>query len=133
VRFSPYAFVEPKSDRVLHPAELENALADKAVHVWGAFDGSGDPIRMAFATYFRRFVWDADFTSAPQIAVDHPVSHGNTVDNAREAYPRGHFVEFYLPGDPAKAGMDWRALKLVFEKDHGAWMLVGIVHSEWTI
>jgi len=29
-------------------------------------------------------------------------------------------------------GMDWRSLVLIFEEDNVDWLLVGIVHGEWT-
>jgi UDP-N-acetyl-2-amino-2-deoxyglucuronate dehydrogenase len=30
-------------------------------------------------------------------------------------------------------GMDWRSLRLVFEKKNDIWYLVGIIHDQWTI
>jgi (p)ppGpp synthase/HD superfamily hydrolase len=29
--------------------------------------------------------------------------------------------------------MDWRSLRLVFEKKNDIWYLVGIIHDQWTI
>jgi hypothetical protein len=134
VRFSPYAYVDTKTDRVLRAASLESAFADKTVRAWGAFDGSGNPIQLTFARYYARFVYDVDFANAPQVAVDQPLSSGNTTDNAREAYPDAHVVEFYFPGfDEKFEGMDWRALRLVFARARDTWFLVGVIHSEWTI
>jgi hypothetical protein len=35
--------------------------------------------------------------------------------------------------DPEYEGMDWRSLRLVFEKKNDIWYLVGIIHDQWTI
>ena len=45
VRFSPYAFVS-QADVVLMPAQLETARSDPTVYLWGAYDGTGDPISL---------------------------------------------------------------------------------------
>jgi (p)ppGpp synthase/HD superfamily hydrolase len=29
--------------------------------------------------------------------------------------------------------MDWRSLRLVFEKKDDIWYIVGIIHDQWTI
>ena len=130
VRFSPYGYVDIKSDVVLTPAELARSMTDPTKRVWGSYDGRGDPILATFADYRARFVWTHDFTAAPQIAVDRSIGGGNTTDNLAVAYPHAHYVELHFPGfDPKLSGMDWESLRLVFES--GA--LVGIVHAEWTI
>ena len=133
VRFSPYAFVDKEADRVLSRDQLEHAFADRTAYKWGALDGSGDPINLNFARYVQRFVYDVDFERAPQIAVDRALSSGNTTDNTSTVYPSAHVVEYYFPGFDKKAeGFDWRALRLVFERNNGGWFLVGVIHSEWT-
>ncbi|HYF94322.1 MAG TPA: hypothetical protein VD969_19050 [Symbiobacteriaceae bacterium] len=54
-------------------------------------------------------------------------------DNWRAAYPDGFMVEFHFPGFEAKyGGMDWRSLRLVYERLGNAWFLVGIIHGQWT-
>ena len=56
------------------------------------------------------------------------------INNIKEAYPNGQFVEFHITGlEPKYEGIDWRSLKLVFEDVNGTLYLVGIIHSEWTI
>ncbi len=134
VRFSPYTFVDTANDLVFSAADLPAAMNDPTVFTWGAFDGSGEPIEMTFAEYWARFVYDADFARPEIIGFNQIVGHGNTINNIAEVYPGAVVVEYHFSGfDPQYDGMDWRSLRLVLEPFDGAWMLVGIVHDEWTI
>lgn len=136
VRFSPYGYVRvgTEGDRVLTPAELRQAWTDKTVHLWGHYDGSGEPIRLTFAGYFERFVYDKDFAQAPQVGYNRILGRGNTLQNWWQVYPGSILVEYHFPGtDPRYQGMDWRSLRLVFADEGGTWYLVGIIHDEWTI
>ena len=138
VRFSPYSYVDIATDVVLTPADLARAMGDPKVRVWGTHDGKGDPIKETFAGYYATFVWTHDFTVAPDLAVDHLIGQGNTIDNVAQAYPNSHFVELHFPAfDKKYGGLDWESLRLVFEEvpvDGGSELvLVGIVHDEWTI
>jgi len=133
VRFSPYAYVDPKHDQILTAAEMKSAWIDDRFRVWGSYDGTGDPIELTFRDYVDRFVYDADFSAAEQFAVGKRLGgHGGTIDNTEQVYPRATTVEFHLPGTERNAGMDWRSLRLVLEQEGGDWWLVGIVHDEWT-
>lgn len=135
VRFSPYASVLPDEDRVIKRNQLVQMWASKKRYKWGAYDGSGDPIWLTFKKYYRRFIFDHDFSRAKRIAYNPEVmSHGNTPNNIREYYPKAIAIEYYFPGfDTKLSGMDWISLWLVFEKRGSEWYLVGIVHDEWTI
>lgn len=134
VRFSPYAWVDASSDVVLSPAQIEDGFADHTVRTFGAYDGSGDPIQLTFEQYFDRFVYDGDFAGTKDAAVDKSIGGGNTVNNASKAYPGATIVELHIGGtNPKYEGMDWRSLRLVFERDGDRVWLVGIIHDEWTI
>ena len=66
--------------------------------------------------------------------MDLVISSGNSLENVSKAYPSASFVEFYYPGlEEANEGFDWCALKLVLEPYEGNLMLVGVIHSQWTI
>ena len=132
VRFSPYAFVQ-EGDVVLSAEELRGALQEDATRRWGWWDGSGEPIEMSFADYYRNFVYDADFADLGWISLDWAMSGGNTIDNSREFYPGAVIVEFYHPGSAEFTGMDWSALRLVFQQAGERWYLVGVIHASWTI
>ena len=135
VRFSPYAQVLLDQDRVIKKNQLAQMWASTKLYRWGEYDGSGDPIRLSFRKYHRRFIFDHDFSRAESVAYNPAfMSHGNTPNNIQAIYPKTIAVEYYFSGfDPKVSGMDWVSLWLVFEKKGSNWYLVGIVHDEWTI
>ena len=132
LRFSPYAAVKD-TDQVFPAEKISGLLADSTVYAWGGYSGSGEPIDLAFADYYDRFIYDVDFANAPQEALNHRLGVSTTLDNIFEFYQSSMYVEFYFPGfDPQFEGMDWRSLRLVFMQDNGTWYLVGIIHDQWT-
>ena len=134
VTLTPYSTVEPSCDRNLLPAQLVLLPEDDIPYVWGIEDGTGAPIELTGREYFERYVFNADYTAAPETAVDTVLMQGNALENVASAYPEGRFVEYHFPGlDEQMAGYDWCSLKLVFECYQGDWYLVGLVHSEWTV
>ena len=135
VRFSPYASVLLDQDRVIKKGQLAQMWASAKIYRWGEYDGSGDPIRLSFRKYHRRFIFDHDFSHAESVNYN-PASmgHGNTPNNIQAVYPKSIAVGYHFSGfDPKVSGMDWSSLWLVFEKKGSEWYLVGIVHDEWTI
>lgn len=133
VRFSPYAFVRDE-DVVFTPAQLSGAFSDSTVVAWGAYDGSGEPINLTFAAYYQEFIFDQDYTTAEAVSVNERLGQGNSIDNSQEAYPGAMVVEYHFPGfNPEYEGMDWVSLRLVFQEFEGRWVLVGIIHDQWTI
>jgi len=134
VRFSPYGYVNVTTDRVYSAQDLETAMQDQAVYNWGAFDGTGDPIDMDFDDYYDRFIYDQDFADPHMIGNNTVIGTGNTLVNISQVYPNASFVEFHFTGfDSMYEGMDWRSLRLVMEEQNGDWVLLGIIHDEWTI
>jgi hypothetical protein len=128
VRFVPYRAPDA-TDVVLDAAKVNTAFNDPTRRTWGAYDGSGEPIEGRFTDYFDQFVGDVDFARAP---------HAGEVQPANEllagGFRGGMVVEYRFDGfDPKFEGMDWRALRLVFEHEDGRWWLVGVVHDQWMI
>jgi hypothetical protein len=133
LRFSPYATVKD-TDQVFAAEKVVGLMIDSTAYLWGNYDGSGEPINLTFADYYPKFIYDEDFANAPQIALNHRLGTGNSIDNIFEYYQSSIFVEFYFPEfDPQYAGMDWRSLRLVFTQQGDDWYLVGIIHDQWTI
>ncbi|WP_233281082.1 MULTISPECIES: hypothetical protein [Paenibacillus] len=135
VRFSPYAHVDLENDQTLSREELTEALSRDTARVWGHFAGSGHVIELPYAEYHKQFVYDARFLEDAEVHVNQSIGKGTTVNNLNEVYPEEthDYVEFYIDGvDPQYEGIDWRSLRLVFEKNDMDRSLVGIVHDEWT-
>ena len=132
LRFSPYAFVED-DEVVLSPSEVASLASDATVRNWGEYQAVGGPISGTYAEYAAEFVLDADFASAPSISFGERLGTGSTIDNISEAYPGATFVEYHFDGfEPEYAGFDWVSLRIVLQQHQGEWMLVGLVHDEWT-
>ncbi|MCB2209356.1 hypothetical protein KQH62_00550 [bacterium] len=133
VRFSPYAYVE-EEQQVFMADQLPGLFDSDEVYHWGVYDGSGQPIDMTFSDYYDQFVYSLDFSNADETAVNERLGQGNSLNNIGEFYPDSSFVEYYISGmDPQYDGMDWQSLRLVFKQEGEQWLLVGIVHDEWTI
>jgi len=147
VRFSPYAYVELKSENdmsadldlaqenlVFTQEQIKNFFSIKESFVWGTYDGSGEPMEFTPPDYYEAFVYDHDYLTAPQLGYNKIIGHGNTKNNSFKVYPGAIIVECHFPGfDDKFGGMDWASLRLVFEKFKGTWWLVGIIHAGWTI
>ncbi|NLY53785.1 MAG: hypothetical protein GX060_04075 [Firmicutes bacterium] len=134
VRFSPYPHVYVEVEQVFTVQQIAKLWQDETVYHWGTYDGIGDPIKLTFADYYQRFIYDYDFAEPQMIGNNHLIGRGNAIDNVHEVYPQGKFIEFYFEGQhPEYGGADWRSLKLVFEQHNGSWYLVGVIHGEWTI
>ncbi|MBD2845788.1 copper amine oxidase N-terminal domain-containing protein [Paenibacillus sp. IB182496] len=134
VRFTPYSYIDATADVRLMPAELEDALGDPQSRVWGAFDGSGEPIAMDFGAYYERFVYPLDYREADQTSYNKQLFSGNALNNVRTVYPGAIVVEYHFDGQNAQyGGLDWHSLRLVFESYEGEWKLVGLINDEWTI
>ncbi|HUM37898.1 MAG TPA: hypothetical protein PLQ85_13585, partial [Anaerolineae bacterium] len=104
------------------------------LYEWGVYDGSGEPIQLTFAAYYQKFVFDHDYTTAVAVSVNERLGMGNSIDNSQEYYPGAMVVEYHFPGfDPQYGGLDWTSLRLVFQEFEGRWVLVGIIHDQWTI
>ena len=134
VTLTPYSTVDAECNQVLTPGQVAALGDDETVYTWGVADGTGDPIQLTSLEYFDQYVFNADYTIAPQVSLDEVQVSGNAMENVADAYPEGRFVEYHFPGlDQKQEGYDWCSLKLVFEPYQGNWYLVGLIHSEWTI
>ena len=132
VRFSPYGSIDTEKDLTFRRRDVLKLYALPA-YVWGQADGSGDDIKLNFAGYYKKFVYDKDFARAPSVDYNRVVKQGNTIVNVAESYPKAKFVEYHFPGTRKYGGMDWRSLRLIFEKSGKNWYLVGVSHDQWTI
>jgi hypothetical protein len=133
VHFSPYGFIG-SGEQTLTAGNFTKLLSDNRKVNWGAFDGSGDPIILTLQQYFEKFVYPADFLKAEKWAIDSFIKTGNSLNNLKKVYPGSRFIEYHFSGfDKDYAGVDWVSLRLVFKEWNNEYLLVAIVHDQWTI
>jgi hypothetical protein len=133
VRFTPSTHVSLQTDRRYPASNIARFFADTSTYTWGTEDGSGLPIEKTGEEYWNRYVWDHEYTAAPEIRWDHVQDHGSMIDNAAEVYPEARIVEYHFPGfEEQYGGMDWRSLRLMLKDVDGRWYLTGVIHDEWT-
>ncbi len=133
VRFSPYGYIDVKTDAIFSAKELMDRFETKKLYKWGYFDGSGELIELTCREYFDKFIYDIDFEKQSVAYYNECKGGGNSQNNIWEVYDGLDFVEYYFPGTQQYEGMDWKALRLVYKKENDTYYLVGIVHDEWTI
>ena len=136
IRFSPYGYVDTLSHlRFSREKFIATAKDDsQEMIVWGKFDAIGDPIKMTLNNYMQRFVYDVDFAKPEKRSVNEFIGSGNSLNNLLSVYKNCDFTESYFSGFKKEyAGMDWKSIRLVFKERNGRFLLVGIVHDEWTI
>ncbi len=133
VTFVPYSTVDPQKNQQFRAVDVKGFGGSEQKYVWGTVDGEGSPISLTPDEYFDRYVYDYDFVSAPVIGINTVVRSGNSLENVGDVYPDAEFVDLHYPGSEEYEGMDWKSLKLVFEKTESGRKLVAVIHSEWTV
>lgn len=131
LRFSPYVSTDT-SDRVFSRNQMRYLGNSSRVYHWGSFDGTGDPIRLTWRGYYRRFVFDRNFAAAPMVNYNTAISRGNATNSLNSRFPGAIFVEYHFPGTDAMNFMNWRSLWLIWQRSGATWYLSGIAHDEWT-
>lgn len=135
IRFSPYPYVDTRSDLIFTSEKLKNFFKDTKQYVWGYYDHNGMPIRMTTREYFDNYIFDGDYSTADEVNYNATIGRSLTVSNIFEVYPRSIVVEFGKdqPSSTSEE-RDWRSIRLVFEKNEDTkWYLVGILHDRWKI
>ena len=132
VRFSMYAFVNPKEDKKFSKADFIRYQPTKTLFTWGTMDGSGDLYRATIRDYLSDWVYSKDFATA-QVSLNAFQGKGNSLNNVKEIYPNADFTENFIKGSEANSGMDWKCLRLIFEEFQGTYYLIGVVNDQWTI
>lgn len=134
VRFSPYGYVDVENDLVFNVSDVMKLNNDTKAYRWGSFDGTGNSIELTFEDFYKKFIYDVDFANAKQVGYNKILGHGNTLENSTEVYKNSIIVEYHFSGfDPQYEGIDWRSLRIAFEKVNDSWYIVGIIHDQWTI
>jgi len=132
VRFSMYAFVNKNEDKQFSKADFEKYLPSKTIFTWGSRDGSGAIYKATLNSYLKDWVFKKDFTKS-EYAYNKFLGGGNSLNNLKEMYPNTYFTENYISGSEKYSGMDWNALRFVFEEFDGKYYIVAVINDEWTI
>lgn len=134
VRFTQYSYVDIDSDLILTKEEFEQEVYTDKIYLWGYYDGIGTDIELTIEEYFDEFVYDADFLNADAIGYNEYTNETGMVENQYAIYHNSIIVEYYIAGiNPDYNGMDWRSVRIVFEEYNGEWLIVGLIHNQWTI
>jgi len=132
--FSPYAYIDTTHNLILSSGELvETARKDRKLF-WGMHDGSGDSINLTLREYGKAFIYTDHFLDAKLVQINKSAAKGNMINNIAAVFGDCSWIEYYFPGHEAKyEGMDWSALRLVFQKNGEKLYLVAIIHDQWTV
>lgn len=133
VRFSMYAYVRPESDKVFSRKQYAQYLEQSKIRfTWGQKDGTGDVFIVPLPAYLATWVKANTFNDQSTVSVNDSKASGNSISNLAKVYQNADFVEFYHHGSEHYSGMDWRALRLVFDEYQGRRYLVAIISDQWT-
>lgn len=132
VRFSMYAFVEPTSDKNFSKKDFEKYVDSNVKFTWGKTDGEGKPLVLSINEYLKKWVFEKDYSKGKFTANKFQGS-GNSLNNLTKIYPEKDFTENFVEGTEKYSGMDWGALRFVFEKLNGKYYLIAVVNDKWTI
>ena len=132
VRFSMYAYVNPKKDKHFTKEDFKKYVATNIKFTWGEKDGTGDPLILSIKDYLIQWVFKKDFTKG-EFHFNTFKGTGNSLNNLKEIYPNEDFTENYIGGSEEYGGMDWNCLRFVFEELFGTYYLVAAINDEWTI
>jgi len=132
IRFSMYAFVEPQKNKHFSREEFIKYISTPTKFTWGEKDGSGDLMVISLKDYLETWVFKMDFTKS-EFYLNEFKATGNSLNNLKQIYPDTDFTENYIPDSEKYGGMDWNALRFVFEEFQGEFFLVAVVNDQWTI
>ena len=133
VLISPYATINPATDRRFTPEQIAALETDTSVYVWGVYNGSGEPIELTPEEYFAEFIPAAEYMDAAVIGINKIVRSGNALENITDIFPGVRYVDFHKPGGEPVEEFDWSSLRLGFMEYDGYLRLVAIVFSKWTV
>ena len=132
LRFSMYAYVQPEKNKHFSQKDFNRYISMPTKFTWGEKDGTGDLLVISLENYLQQWIFKRDFTQS-QFYLNEFKGKGNSLNNLKKIYPEADFTENYIPGSEKYSGMDWNALRFVFEKFQDEYYLVAVINDEWTI
>lgn len=132
LRFSPQLFIHTDTDLVFTREQVANFTLDNAIYTWGTHAAKGDLLEMSVYNYWNEYVIPLMPDQPWQMLAEGQKSPSIAIDNFFEVYSQGHYVDFLKPGTEEFGNLDWKLLRLAFERAaDGAYYLVGIIHDNW--
>lgn len=115
--------------------DVGNISSDTKTTLWGYTDGKGDPINLTTKDFLAKFIYDADYLNAPDVAINKTLDGGtNSLNMIVKDISGRDFAAFHFGGFDSKyGGMDWTTIYLVFDIENGTYLLRGIAKDNWTI
>lgn len=130
---TPYLYVTETSV-TFDKSTVRAWLEDRSLYFFGYFDGKGHSIDKKPLDYTIRFIESKALTDPDDILIDAFSTHGNSLNNTKEAFPNLlTVIEYHHKGTDEFSGMDWRSLHFVFIARDGYTYLRAILSDEWTI
>jgi hypothetical protein len=131
IRFSMYAYVQPEKNKHFTREEFIKYIPMRTRFTWGEKDGTGDLLIISLKDYLEKWVFKRDFTKS-EFYLNEFKGTGNSLNNLKKIYPNLNFTENFIPGSEKYGGMDWNALRFVFEEFQGEYYIVAVINDEWT-
>jgi hypothetical protein len=131
--FSPYNNINTWNKKI-SKEDIKNLFSDiQVINRWD-YDWSWEPINLTFKEYFNQFVYDVDFSIAPEKIVNNIIQRWNIINNIKDFYPNSQTIEYYFSWfDSQYEWIDRRSLTLIFNKIWNNRYLIGISHWQRTI
>ena len=128
-----YAYVRQDKDKVFSREQFTQYLQQSKIRfTWGQLDGTGEMLVTPLPAYLQSWVGGSKFDNA-KMSINEFKASGNSINNLKQVYPNAEFVEFYAKGSDKYAGLDWQALRLVFDEYQGKRYLVAIINDRSTV
>lgn len=133
VLFSPYEYIDKNRVIVFTSSSITDIINDNKIYTWWTDAASWNPINLTLSGYYKKFIYDVDFSNAPVKNYSENFQRWSMKNNVQEVFPNGFIAEYYFTWFDAKyEGMDWRSLRLVLEQLDWKWYLVWVIHWQWT-
>ena len=133
ILFAPYQYLDTSIAKSFTPNLLSMVnKSEKKVH-WANYDGTGEPMDLDVKSYFLKYINDKDYLKADTIRANESVKIGNAVNNINTIFSGAQYVEYFYKGTDKNDGINWKSLKIVFNKLNDKFILVAIVHNQWTV
>lgn len=130
---TPYLYVDSEAV-TFTKQQVSQWLTDQTTYLFGYNDGRGDPINVTPIAFIERFIETRALTEPDEVLIDAFSTHGNSLNNTKEAFPDlSTVVEYHYDGTEEYVGMDWRSLHFVFKEIDGYTYLRAILSDQWTI